>query len=206
VVASASTGTAVGAGAAVASSSGVQAFALFADAGEIIATGEAWVIPGGVQALAEVGAPEPEWPVSLVDSSKRARVPFYAVRAVVDNGPEPAYVPFYGIRAVVPELGDDMKPIRTFELYTADREIYEIDFDAKYLSGVNDTAHTLDGFSASAGITAAPEVSVNDPLSSGVVRFSASNPTGTGPYTVSVRIATVGGRKKTGIVTLTKAE
>ena len=96
-----------------------------------------------------------------------------------------------------------MKIIKTFEMYKPDRPIYEIDFDAKYLAPLGDTATTLVGFQSDAGLTVTPQVAVGGALSSGVIKFSAEAPTAAGPIRVAAQILTAAGRKKSGMVEIT---
>ena len=96
-----------------------------------------------------------------------------------------------------------MQIIKTFEHYAPDRQTYRIDFAAKYLPGVGDTAGVLVAFQADAGITATPEVAVGQPVPSGVVRFRVENPTTAGPWRVAAQISTAGGDRRTGIVEIT---
>lgn len=113
-----------------------------------------------------------------------------------------AIVPRANLRALVPIHGDDMQPIKTFEIYTADREIYELDFDRLYLSTARDTAATLQAITAPAGLSVTPEVTVGGALASGVVRFAVEPTAGPGSYDVAARISTAAGRRKTGVVTI----
>lgn len=118
------------------------------------------------------------------------------------SGSQAAVVPRAYLRALVPIHGDDMQPIKTFELHADDREIYELDFDRLYLSTARDTAATLEAISAPAGLTVTPEVTVGGALTSGVVRFAVAQTGGPGSYDVAARISTAAGRKKTGVVTV----
>lgn len=93
-----------------------------------------------------------------------------------------------------------MQPIKTFEQYKQDREVYEIDFDAKYLAQANDTAAMLKAIGSDAGVTVTPEVSVGGALSSGVVRVAVDDPAAAGDYKVWAQIATAAGRERTGVI------
>lgn len=93
-----------------------------------------------------------------------------------------------------------MQPIKTFELYQQDREVYEIDFDAKFLAEANDTAVTLNAVGSDAGITVAPQVSPGGALASGVVKLAVDDPASIGDYKVWAQITTAAGRKRTGVI------
>lgn len=140
------------------------------------------------------------WPTGP-SASEAAVVPAEFGMAIVQPL-EPATVPRANLRALVPIHGDDMQPIKTFEIYTADREIYELDFDRLYLSTARDTAATLQAITAPAGLSVTPEVTVGGALASGVVRFAVEPTAGPGSYDVAARISTAAGRRKTGVVTI----
>lgn len=93
-----------------------------------------------------------------------------------------------------------MDPIKTVEQYRQDREVYEIDFGAKYLTQANDTAATLKAVGSDAGITVTPQVAVGGALSSGVVKLAVDDPTAVGEYKVWAQIATTAGRERTGVI------
>jgi hypothetical protein len=134
----------------------------------------------------------------------RAVVPVPNVRAVLPKANVSAQVQFFGVRAVVPYPGDEMQILKTFEHYAPDVEIYEIDFQAKYLATLGDSATVLEAFNATPGINATPQVAVGGTLTSGVVRFVVpAAPTGAGPWLVAVQIRTAAGRRRTGIVQFT---
>jgi len=143
------------------------------------------------------------WP-SGASASQAAMVPAVFGLAIVQPV-ESATVPRVYLRALVPIHGDDMTPIKTFELHPDDREIYELDFDRLYLSTARDSAATLEAITAPAGLTVTPEVSVGGALTSGVVRFAAAQTGGPGSYDVSARISTAAGRRKTATVTIAVA-
>ena len=153
----------------------------------------------GISLVVSETPPEPEvWAPGL-----RLVAPAANVTAIDHAAPVVAVVPFPGFTAVVPYPGDDMQILKTFEHYAPDRQTYRIDFAAKYLAGVGDTAGTLVAFQADAGITATPEVAVGQPVPSGVVRFRVQNPTGPGPWKVAAQISTAGGDRRTAIVEIT---
>lgn len=106
-----------------------------------------------------------------------------------------AIVQFTGVRAIV-NSGDTAMVVKTLIKQPADVEVYEIDFDAKYLAGANDTASTLLAVTAEAGITVTPEVPVGGALSSGVVRVRVSGGDDGQAYKITARISTTGGREK----------
>jgi hypothetical protein len=133
----------------------------------------------------------------------RLVAPAANVVAIVQAAPVVAVVPFHGVTAVVPYPGDDMQIIKSFEHYAPDRQTYRLDFAAKYLPGVGDTAGVLLAFQADTGITATPEVAVGQPVPSGVVRFRVQDLTGPGPWRVAAQISTAGGDRRTGIVEFT---
>lgn len=130
----------------------------------------------------------------------RAIVPPATTRAIVPHFDAVAIVPAANTRAIVPASGDDMDPIKTVEQYRQDREVYEIDFGAKYLTQANDTAATLKAVGSDAGITVTPQVAVGGVLSSGVVKLAVDDPTAVGEYKVWAQIATAAGRERTGVI------
>lgn len=134
------------------------------------------------------------WPTGAAASRAAIVPPFYGLAIVGPVNP-----------AIVPVHGDDMQPIKTFELHLDDREIYEVDFGRLYLSTARDSAATLEAISAPAGLTVTPEVPVGGALTSGVVRFAAAQTGGPGSYDVAARISTAAGRRKTGVVTIVVA-
>lgn len=185
---------------------GVAAVAGYANAFDIVARGEAWVVPSGFQAVVAVGSvlaygdagPVLPWPEGL-----RIVAPFNSVTAIVPDADAWAQVPFLGVTAIVPYPGDEMKIIKTFEHYAPDRQTYRLDFDAKYTASTGDPVDKLLAFRADAGITAAPQIPVGGTLPSGVVKFAVENLVGAGPYKVAMQVSTVGGDRRTGIVEFT---
>lgn len=93
-----------------------------------------------------------------------------------------------------------MQPIKTIEQYKQDREVYEIDFAAKYLAQSNDTAATLKAVGSDPNITVTPEVSVGGALTSGVVKLAVDDPAAVGDYKVWAQITTAAGRERTGVI------
>lgn len=86
--------------------------------------------------------------------------------------------------------------LKTFIKQPADVEVYEIDWAAKYLAGAGDTAGNLLAITADAGITVTPEVSIGQPVSTGVLRVRVSGGTSGSSYKVTARLGTAGGREK----------
>lgn len=150
--------------------------------------GAAWSVDG------DDTGPIIDWSVT----GARAIVPPASTRAIVPHFDAVAIVPAANTRAIVPASGDDMDPIKTVEQYRQDREVYEIDFGAKYLTQANDTAATLKAVGSDAGITVTPQVAVGGALSSGVVKLAVDDPTAVGEYKVWAQIATTAGRERTG--------
>lgn len=147
-------------------------------------------------AVSDSTGPVIDWAVT----GGRAIVPPASTRAIVPHFDAVAIVPAATIRAIVPASGDDMDPIKTVEQYKQDREVYEIDFGAKYLTQANDTAATLKAVGSDAGITVTPQVAVGGALSSGVVKLAVDDPTAVGEYKVWAQIATTAGRERTGVI------
>lgn len=147
-------------------------------------------------AVSDSSGPGIDWSVT----GARAIVPLANTRAIVAHFDAVATVPAANTRAIVPASGDDMDPIKTVEQYRQDREVYEIDFDAKYLTQANDTAATLKAVGSDAGITVTPQVAVGGALSSGVVKLAVDDPTAVGEYKVWAQIATTAGRERTGVI------
>ena len=86
--------------------------------------------------------------------------------------------------------------IKTFVKQPADVEVYEIDFAAKYLAGVNDAAGNLLAIANESGVTVDPEVSVGQPVPAGVLRVRVSGGTHGVIYKITARMGTAGGREK----------
>lgn len=147
-------------------------------------------------AVSDSSGPGIDWAVT----GARAIVPPASTRAIVPHFDAVAIVPAANTRAIVPASGDDMDPIKTVEQYRQDREVYEIDFGAKYLTQANDTAATLKAVGSDAGITVTPQVAVGGALSSGVVKLAVDDPTAAGEYKVWAQIATTAGRERTGVI------
>jgi hypothetical protein len=108
--------------------------------------------------------------------------------------------PARGVRAIVSPGGLDHEPVKVFEQYSFDREVYEADFDAKYLAQVGDVADSLQAFILPDGLPGASRVAVGGVLSSGVVMFSIGPNAPVGVHEVLLQIATAGGRTKGCIV------
>lgn len=104
--------------------------------------------------------------------------------------------PTRGVRALAPLGGVDLDPIKVFEQLSGDREVYEVDFEAKYLVQLEDTADTLDAFTPSSALPATPAVAVGELLPSGRVMFAVGPGVPIGLHSVLVRISTTGGRLK----------
>ena len=168
------------------------------------AAGAAWVaaelralsITPATATAGDSSGPGIDWSVT----GARAIVPPATTRAIVAHFDAVAIVPAANTRAIVPASGDDMDPIKTVEQYRQDREVYEIDFGAKYLTQANDTAATLKAVGSDAGITVTPQVAVGGALSSGVVKLAVDDPTAVGDYKVWAQIATTAGRERTGVI------
>lgn len=108
--------------------------------------------------------------------------------------------PARGVRAIVSPGGVDPEPVKVFEQYSFDREVYEVDFDAKYLAGLDDTADELQAFAVPATVPAESRVVVGQALDSGVVMFAIGPDVPVGLHEVLVKIGTAGGRTKGVIV------
>lgn len=93
---------------------------------------------------------------------------------------------------------DALQPIKTIRLHSlSDRDVIDLNFAAKYLAGAGDTAASLLGVEADAGITAVGRLL---PGNSGVAQISVDNPAAPGAYQVRAQLATAGGRRKTAAV------
>jgi hypothetical protein len=123
-------------------------------------------------------------------------------RSVLGNATWPpaaatAVVPRHNFTAIVPPTGaDDMQPIATFEQYTSDKEIYNINFAARYMPE-GDTADRLLAVGHDPGVTVTTQVPVGGAVPSGVVFFAVDDPIAPGDYKVWVQISTVAGREVT---------
>lgn len=85
---------------------------------------------------------------------------------------------------------------KTFRLRsTADRDVFDMDFAAKYLAGAADVADVLLTTSADAGLTADARLDVG-----GVVQVAVDNPDAPGTYQVRTQLQTAAGRRKTGAI------
>lgn len=85
---------------------------------------------------------------------------------------------------------------KTFRLRsTADRDVFDLDFAAKYLAGAADVADVLLATSADAGLAADARLDVG-----GVVQVAVDNPTAAGTYQVRTQLQTAAGRRKTGAI------
>jgi hypothetical protein len=142
------------------------------------------------------GAYEPiTWPATAAT----ATVPRASLVAVVPAAPFAAYVLRTNHTAIAPPTGDDMQPITTFEMYSQDREVYNINFAARYMPE-GDTADRLLAIGHDPGVTVTTQVPVGGAVSSGVVFFAVDDPTGPGTYKVWAQISTTAGRERTGVV------
>jgi hypothetical protein len=89
-----------------------------------------------------------------------------------------------------------VQPVKTFRLRsTADRDVFDLDFTAKYLEGAADTPASLLGVVADAGLTADARLDVG-----GVVQLAVDNPAAAGTYQVRAQLLTTAGRRKTGAI------
>lgn len=87
---------------------------------------------------------------------------------------------------------------KTFRLRsTADRDVFDLDFAAKYLAGAADVADVLLTTSADAGLAADARLDVG-----GVVQVAAHNTTAPGTYQVRTQLQTAAGRRKTGAISV----
>lgn len=85
---------------------------------------------------------------------------------------------------------------KTFRLRsTADRDVFDLDFAAKYLAGAADVADVLLTTSADAGLAADARLDVG-----GVVQVAVDNPAAPGTYQVRTQLQTAAGRRKTGAI------
>jgi hypothetical protein len=191
-----------------------QAGMLYAALGAVSATvqplpvsvsvaGSASMIYAGVGAVSATVLPM----LPTVDAaiSAQAAMLYSAVGAVVVSdslilwppAAATAVVPRHNFTAIVPPTGaDDMQPIATFEQYTSDKEIYNINFAARYMPE-GDTADRLLAVGHDPGVTVTTQVPVGGALPSGVVFFAVDDPIAPGDYKVWVQISTVAGREVT---------
>lgn len=89
-----------------------------------------------------------------------------------------------------------VQPVKTFRLRsTADRDVFELDYTAKYLAGAADEAASLLGVTADAGLSADARLDVG-----GVVQLAVDNPAAAGTYQVQAQLLTTAGRRKTGAI------
>ena len=89
-----------------------------------------------------------------------------------------------------------VQPVKTFRLRsTADRDVFDLDYTAKYLEGAADTPASLLGVVADAGLTADARLDVG-----GVVQLAVDNPAAAGTYQVRAQLLTTAGRRKTGAI------
>lgn len=87
---------------------------------------------------------------------------------------------------------------KTFRLRsTADRDVFDLDFAAKYLAGAADVADALLATSADAGLAADARLDVG-----GVVQVAVDNPDAPGTYQVRTQLQTAAGRRKTGAISV----
>lgn len=87
---------------------------------------------------------------------------------------------------------------KTFRLRsTADRDVFDLDFAAKYLAGAADVADVLLTTSADAGLAADARLDVG-----GVVQLAVDNPDAPGTYQVRTQLQTAAGRRKTGAISV----
>lgn len=87
---------------------------------------------------------------------------------------------------------------KTFRLRsTADRDVFDLDFAAKYLAGAADVADVLLATSADAGLAADARLDVG-----GVVQVAVDNPDAPGTYQVRTQLQTADGRRKTGAISV----
>jgi len=132
------------------------------------------------------------WPATAAT----ATVPRASLVAVVPAAQFAAYVLRTNHTAIAPPTGDDMQPITTFEQYTSDREIYNINFAARYMPE-GDAADRLLAIGHDPGVTVTTQVPVGGAVPSGVVFFAVDDPIAPGDYKVWVQISTVAGREVT---------
>lgn len=89
-----------------------------------------------------------------------------------------------------------VQPVKTFRLRsTADRDVFDMDYAAKYLAGAADEAASLLGVTADAGLSADARLDVG-----GVVQLAVDNPAAAGTYQVRTQLLTTAGRRKTGAI------
>lgn len=89
-----------------------------------------------------------------------------------------------------------VQPVKTFRLRsTADRDVFDLDYTAKYLAGAADEAASLLGVTADAGLSADARLDVG-----GVVQLAVDNPAAAGTYQVQAQLLTTAGRRKTGAI------
>jgi hypothetical protein len=140
------------------------------------------------------------WPIDWPETAATATVPRASLVAVVPAAQLSATVPRTNFTAIVPPTGaDDMQPIATFEQYSQDREVYNINFAARYMPQ-GDTADRLLAIGHDPGITVTTQVAVGGLVPSGVVFFAVDNPEAVGTYKVWAQIRTTAGRERTGVV------
>lgn len=86
--------------------------------------------------------------------------------------------------------------IKTFEKQPADVEVYELDWQVKYLAGVGDTAGNLLALNSDSGVTVVPQIAVGQPVPGGLLRVRVSGGTAGQSYKITARLGTSGGREK----------
>ncbi len=129
--------------------------------------------------------------------------------AVVDEGgttPTPDGWPTHGVRLLVPLAGPDPIPVKVVHQYDLERIVYVLDFDAKFLTQVGDTATTLAAFTKPAYLPAAPRVAVGGALADGRVMFSVGPAAPEGVHEIVVAIDTQGGNRRACVVQVTVRE
>jgi len=126
--------------------------------------------------------------------------PEAAATAVVPRTNLVAVVPRHNHTAIAPPTGaDEMQPITTFEMYSQDREVFNINFSARYIP-LGDAADRLLAIGHDPGITVITQVPVGGAVPSGQVFFAVDNPEAAGAYKVWAQISTTAGRERTGVV------
>lgn len=97
-------------------------------------------------------------------------------------------------------VSSTLQPAKTFRLRsTADRDVFDLDFAAKYLAGTADAAANLLTTSADAGLTADARLDAGGVVQV-AVEAATGGPSAPGTYHVRTQLQTAAGRRKTGAI------
>jgi len=97
-------------------------------------------------------------------------------------------------------VSSTVQPAKTFRLRsTADRDVFDLDFAAKYLAGAADVADVLLATSADAGLTVDARLEAGGVVQV-AVQAAVDGPGAAGTYHVRTQLQTAAGRRKTGAI------